>query len=88
MGNDEERESYVSAFCTTPRPDRLEEMTLIKTMIDDDKIELLKAVIAKVAAVSATGERCPVFQKLAEKFGVWTSSEKKVELKVELKVKS
>jgi len=86
MWNNEERESYVSAFCTTPRPDRFEEMTLIKKMIDDDKIELLKAVIAKVAAVSDTEERCPVFQKLAEKFGVWTSSEKKVEFKVEFNV--
>jgi hypothetical protein len=78
-----EFESYVSAFCAFPRPSRFEEMSLIKRMIDEDKIPLLKAVVVEVAKVSDTQERSPVFQKLAEKFGVLSySQEEEVKPKI------
>ena len=82
-----EFESYVSAFCATPRPSRFGEMSLIKKLIDEDKIPLLKAVVVKVAKVSDTQERSPVFQKLAEKFGVFRNSqEEEVKPKIEISV--
>jgi len=77
---------YVSAFCSSPRPNRFEEMSLIKTLIDEDKIPLLKSVIVKVATISDTCERSPVFQKLAEKFGVLPRSPREVKPMIEISV--
>jgi len=85
--NSFEFESYVSAFCASPQPSRFEEMSLIKKMIDEDKIPLLKAVVVEVAKVSDTQERSPVFQKLAEKFGILPRSlEEEVKPKIEISV--
>jgi len=68
--------SYVSAFCATPKPSRRKENLMIKKLIDENKIDLLKAVVVEVASILSIHDRFPVFQALAKKFGVFHRNNK------------
>eukprot|EP00092_Neocalanus_flemingeri_P017333 GFUD01018748.1.p1 GENE.GFUD01018748.1~~GFUD01018748.1.p1 ORF type:complete len:612 (+),score=120.78 GFUD01018748.1:50-1885(+) len=65
-----ELDFYVSAFCSTPKPTRCDEMKMIKKLVDQSKFALLKAVVLKVGSVSVTHDRSTLFQKLIAKFRV------------------
>ena len=67
-----ELKGLVRDLCATPRLSWSEEMAIIKKLIDVNKKELLKKVVAEVAAVSNIEDRSPVFKALAKKFGVKT----------------
>ena len=68
--------SYVSAFCATPKPSRRNENLMIKKLVEENKIDLLKAVVVKVASILSIHDRFPVFQDLAKKFGVFHRNDK------------
>jgi len=63
-----ELDHYVSLLCSHSLPDRFTEMKIIKQLIDQGKIPLLKDVIRRVLAVSRNVKRTTVFQRLAEKW--------------------
>jgi len=70
-----ELDFYVSCLCSNPMPDRFTEMKLLKKLIDEGKVPLLRAVVKRVATISCIEKRTVVFKKLVEKFGVERSDE-------------
>jgi len=71
----------VSDFCTTPAPSRTQVKDLISTMIRDDKIPPLEAVIRKVASLeSSLDQRSPVFQVVSKKLGSVDSTSESISI--------